>query len=262
MRAAPRPSGEDPPERPVVRWLGHATVLMELGGVRLLTDPVLRSRILHIRRVAPPVDPAHHAELDAVLVSHLHRDHLDVPSLRRLERETTRLVVPAGTGRLAARQGFESVAELSPGQQLRIGDAVVQAVPAVHDGGRNPLGMKVQPLGYLVEGAGVRVYFAGDTDLFDAMADLGELDLALLPVWGWGPSLGGGHLDPAGAARALTLLRTRVAVPIHWGTLFPGLRNDRRARLTDPPHEFAREAARVAPGVEVRVLAPGEATGV
>ena len=113
-----------------------------------------------------------------------------MPSLRRLDRETTRLVVPAGTGRLAARQGFESVAELSPGQQLRIGDAVVNAVPAVHHGGRNPLGVKVQPLGYLVEGAGVRVYFAGDTDLFDAMADLGELDLALLPVWGWWPPPG------------------------------------------------------------------------
>jgi L-ascorbate metabolism protein UlaG (beta-lactamase superfamily) len=243
-----------------VRWLGHATVLMELGGVRLLTDPVLRDRILHIRRVAAPVDPEHHDALDAVLISHLHRDHLDVPSLRLIDREHTRVVVPAGGGQLAVREGFRSPAELVPGDELRIGDALVTAVPAVHDGGRNPLGAKVRPLGYLIEAAGVRIYFAGDTDLFAEMNELGPLDLALLPVWGWGPSLGGGHLDPEGAARVLTILSTRVAVPIHWGTLFPRGRRDREARLTDPPHEFAEAAARLAPGVEIRVLEPGEET--
>ena len=243
-----------------VRWLGHSTVLMELAGLRLLTDPVLRGRILHIRRVAPPVDPTHHAAVDAVLISHLHRDHLDAPSLRILERDRTRLVVPAGTGKLATRQGFASVTELARDDELRIGEALIRAVPALHHGGRNPLGTKVEPLGYVVEAAGARIYFAGDTEVFEGMAALGELDLALLPVWGWGPSLGSGHLDPKGAARALTILRTRVAVPIHWGTLFPHLRRDRKARLTDPPQEFAGEAARVAPGVEIRVLRPGEAT--
>ena len=243
-----------------VRWLGHSTVLIELGGVRLLTDPVLRDRLLHLRRVSASVRPTHYAALDAVLISHLHRDHLDVPSLRRLERAGTRLVVPAGAGAIAARHGFATMSELAVGEQLRVGAALVTAVPAVHDPGRNPLGTKAPPLGYVVESGGVRVYFAGDTDVYEGMGDLGELDLGLIPVWGWGPSLGEGHLDPEGAARALTLLRPRVAVPIHWGTLYPRGRSDPERRLVDPPHEFARAAARLAPEVEVRVLEPGAAT--
>ena len=96
------------------------------------------------------------------------------------------------------------------------------------------------------------------------MATLAEdLDAALLPVWGWGPTLGPGHLDPRAAADALRLLRPRLAIPIHWGTLFPiGLDRLRgkAGLLSDPPHDFAREAARLAPEVEVRLLQPGEAT--
>jgi L-ascorbate metabolism protein UlaG (beta-lactamase superfamily) len=88
------------------------------------------------------------------------------------------------------------------------------------------------------------------------MEALAPLDVALLPVWGWGPSLGRGHLNPRTAAETLRLLRPRVAVPIHWGTYFPIGRGGRR--LADPPHEFARHAAELAPDVEVRVLKPGD----
>ena len=97
-----------------VTWLGHSTVLIELGGVRLLTDPVLRERLLHMRRMAPAVDPALLTGLGAVLISHLHHDHFDVPSLRRLDRAATQLLVPAGSGRRAARRGFAKVIEVSP----------------------------------------------------------------------------------------------------------------------------------------------------
>jgi L-ascorbate metabolism protein UlaG (beta-lactamase superfamily) len=87
------------------------------------------------------------------------------------------------------------------------------------------------------------------------------LDLALLPVWGWGPKVGEGHLAPRTAAEALQLLRPRVAVPIHWGTFFPfWLRG--HSRLSDPPHEFARHASELAPGVDVRILQPGESAVV
>ena len=79
------------------------------------------------------------------------------------------------------------------------------------------MGRPADALGYVIAGGGRRVYFAGDTELFEEMSELRPIDLALLPVWGWGPSLNPGHLDPAGAARALALLRPRVAVPIHWG---------------------------------------------
>jgi L-ascorbate metabolism protein UlaG (beta-lactamase superfamily) len=132
-------------------------------------------------------------------------------------------------------------------------------VPAIHAGKRYPVGSSTEAVGYVIEADGRRVYFAGDTDLFDGMTDLGELDLALMPVWGWGPHLGAGHLDPERAAEAVALLEPRLAVPIHWGTLFPRINRDRAGRLTDPPHEFAASAARVAPAVDVRILAPGDA---
>ena len=91
------------------------------------------------------------------------------------------------------------------------------------------------------------------------MEDLaGDLDLALLPVWGWGTTLGSGHLDPGGAARVAAILQPRLAVPIHWGTLFPiGMARRRPELLHDPPREFAAQVAALAPDVEVRIVEPG-----
>ena len=243
-----------------VTWLGHSTVLLELSGVRLLTDPVLRSRIAHLVRVAQPVDQASLTPLDAVLISHVHRDHFDLPSLQSLSRDA-HLVVPAGAGGLAAEQDFRIVTELTPGDEIHIGSVTVTAVPALHGGRRDPLGRSAEAIGYVVSGRSA-VYFAGDTDLFDGMAELASLlDVALLPVWGWGPSLGQGHLDPQRAARALALLRPRIAIPVHWGTLFPvGLSRLRPKPLKEPPLVFEEHAARLAPDVDVRILAPGETT--
>ena len=243
-----------------VTWLGHSTVLLELSGVRLLTDPVLRSRIAHLVRVAQPVDQASLTPLDAVLISHFHRDHFDLPSLQSLSRDA-HLVVPAGAGALAAEQDFRVVTELTPGDEIRIGSVTVTAVPALHGGRREPLGPSAETIGYVVSGRST-VYFAGDTDLFDGMAELASLlDVALVPVWGWGPSLGQGHLDPQRAARALALLRPRIAIPVHWGTLFPvGLSRLRPKTLKEPPLVFEEHAARLAPDVDVRILAPGETT--
>lgn len=231
-------------------------MLLELGGVRLLTDPVLRDRVGHLRRRSTSPDVAAAAELDAVLLSHLHGDHADLPSLRRLDRGT-RLLVPRGAGDFARRAGFAEVEELAPGDETRVGELTVRAVPAVHDERRRPLGgPRAAAIGYLIR-AGCSVYFPGDTDLFDEMDGLEPgLGVALLPVWGWGPTLGRGHLDPAGAAQAAARLRPRVAVPIHWGTFFPLLSRP-RDRLTAPPREFAAQVARLAPAVEVRVLEPG-----
>jgi len=210
--------------------------------------------------VAEPVDRAALAPLDALLISHFHRDHFDLPSLRSLPRDA-HLVVPTGAGGLAAQQDFRAVTELTPGDHVRIGSVTVTAVPALHDGRREPLGPSAGAIGYVVSGRSA-VYFAGDTDLFDGMEQLSSrLDVALLPVWGWGPSVGEGHLDPPRAARALALLRPRIAIPVHWGTLFPaGLSRLRPRTLKEPPLVFEDEAARLAPDVEVRVLAPGEDT--
>jgi L-ascorbate metabolism protein UlaG (beta-lactamase superfamily) len=103
------------------------------------------------------------------------------------------------------------------------------------------------------------VYFPGDTDLFEGMTELAGADVALLPVWGWGPNLGRGHLDPGRAAEAAALLRPRLAVPIHWGTLYPaGLRRVLPRPLADPGDAFVEAVARRAADVIVRVLRPGE----
>jgi L-ascorbate metabolism protein UlaG (beta-lactamase superfamily) len=240
-----------------VRWLGHSTVLLELDGVRILTDPVLRPWVLHLRRAAPVVTDELH-DLDAVLVSHLHYDHLDLPSLQRVDR-AVRVVVPRGAGALVRGKGFREVEELEAGAAVRVGPVLVRATHAEH-GSSRVLGAKSDALGYVLEGSR-RVYFAGDTGLFPEMTGLAAgLDLALVPIWGWGASLGPGHLDPRGAAEALTLLRPRMAVPIHWGTYYPvqSTRWKTPSFLREPVLEFQRWAAELAPEVDVRVLQVGD----
>jgi L-ascorbate metabolism protein UlaG (beta-lactamase superfamily) len=249
------------PHGGALTYVGHATVLLELNGVRLLTDPVLRARVMHLKRHGGAIAPESLGDLDAVLISHGHLDHLDFASLRLLATRERQLVVPRGIRRIVDDLGFGAVHELSIGAKVAIGDVTVTATPAEHDGRRHPFAEPQETVGYLIDGD-QRVYFAGDSDLFPEMEALADgLDTALLPVWGWGPSLGAGHLDPRAAARALTLLRPRLAIPIHWGTLFPfTLDRVRGHLLSEPPREFAREAERVAPDVEVRVLEPGEST--
>jgi L-ascorbate metabolism protein UlaG (beta-lactamase superfamily) len=239
-------------------WVGHATVLLEIGGVRLLTDPLLRTRLGHLRRHGTPPSPEATRDIDAVLVSHVHLDHLDMRSLRSVG-PGARAIAPRGAGRLLRKVGFSAIDELAPGEGVTVGGATITALPAVHPGRRRPFGPEIGTLGYDIAGA-QRVYFAGDTELFDDMRSLkGRFDVALVPVWGWGPSLGPGHLDPLGAAKAVALVRPLVAVPIHWGTFFPvGLEALRGSALVEPPRIFARHVAELAPEVEVRVLAPGE----
>jgi L-ascorbate metabolism protein UlaG (beta-lactamase superfamily) len=239
-----------------ITWIGHSTVLLELDGVRLITDPILRRRVAHLRRAATGPHRGESGALDAVLVSHLHYDHLDVASLRCLGR-TTRVLVPSGGGGMLRRRGFRAVTEVDVGDELRIGGVAIRATPAEHDGRRTPFSADAPALGYLVSGS-QRVYFAGDTDLFDGMRDVApQLDVALLPVAGWGPRLPPGHLDPTRAAQALVLLRPRIAVPIHWGTY----RRIGLGRAPDQPpapaQRFAELAAEFAPDVDVRVLPVG-----
>lgn len=232
----------------------------------MLTDPVFGGHVAHLRRHGGAVDADALGRLDAVLVSHAHLDHLDTASLRRLaaKRPQPALVIPRGLHGYVAKLGFDRVVELMAGEGAELAGLTIAATPARHDTRRHPLGQSTDAVGYLLGEPGRQVYFAGDTDVFPEMTRLAEaLDAALVPVWGWGPTLGPGHLDPRAAAAALRLLHPRLAIPIHWGTLFPiGLDRlgGKGGLLSDPPHEFAREAARLAPQVEVRVLQPGEAT--
>lgn len=234
-------------------------MLLEIGGTRILTDPLVFERLLILRRVASRLDPAYRRNLDAVLISHLHVDHLHVRSLLAIGRET-RIIMPAGGERLLTGPGFTRVEGVAPGDVVTVGGVTVTATFAEHDGRRPPFGPSAPALGFVLEAGSTKVYFAGDTDVFPGMADLApDLDVAMLPVWGWGPRLGHGHMNPRTAALALRLLRPRYAVPIHWGTLWPyGFGRVVPGRLTDPPREFARFARRYAPDVRILLTPPGQ----
>jgi L-ascorbate metabolism protein UlaG (beta-lactamase superfamily) len=247
------PTGDPPPLR--ITWLGHATVLLELDGARLLTDPVLIKRLMHLKRVAAPVDESLLSDLDAVLISHLHYDHLDLRSLRMIGR-AVRIVVPIGAGEFLRERGFSHVTEVGVGGEVEIGGATIRPTPAEHGSKWSPFSERPRAMGYVVDGS-ARVYFAGDTDLFDGMSALAPLDVALLPVAGWGPRVPAGHLDPRRASQALTLLRPRVAVPVHWGT-YRRIALPRSAeQMREPADEFVRLAGEVAPDVDVHVLPVG-----
>ena len=242
-----------------LRYLGHATVLIELAGRRILTDPVLTDRIAFIRRTVVAPEAGHQQAIDAVLISHGHLDHLHRASLELVGRDVL-TIVPRGMGAMVRRWGFRHVLVADPHERFELGPLAVTATPAVHSGYRPPNGPRGIALGYLLEGEGRRIYFAGDTDLFDGMRTIGQprLDAALLPVWGWGPRLGEGHLDPERAAVAAGLLDARLTLPIHWGTLWPiGMRWG-RDRLADPPHRLAAEAKRLGLATRVVIAAPGD----
>lgn len=245
-----------------ITWWGHATCTVADSDVRVLTDPLFARRLAHLRRRRGALPPPSAWRADVALVSHLHADHLHVPSLARLS-EGTRLVVPRGALRAVPglrRLTHLRIVEVRAGDVTRVGALRVRAVPARHDGRRLPVGRHHSPaLGYVIEGE-ARTYFAGDTGLFDEMArEVGRVDVALLPVGGWGPYLGEGHLDAGRAAEALARLAPRSAVPVHYGTYWPiGMDAVRPHEFHAPGDEFARLAAERAPGVAVHRLGHGE----
>jgi len=244
-----------------VTWGGHATVLIELDGVRIVTDPVFRTRVIHLLRHVPEPGPDFTHGIDAILISHLHFDHLDLPTLKRFDRGVT-VIVPAGAGAMIRRAGFDKVIEMLAGEDVPVGDVKVRAVNAEHDGRRHPLGAAVDALGYVIAGSR-QIYFAGDTDVHPGLPEISEqaggLEVALLPIWGWGHKLGPGHMDPRGAAQAAALLRPELTVPIHWGTYFPiGMKGIRGRLLEKPVNAFSQQMGEIAPGLQSQVLRPGE----
>jgi L-ascorbate metabolism protein UlaG (beta-lactamase superfamily) len=258
---APSADERQPTEHHVtdrLTFLGHSTVLVDLDGVRVLTDPVRGHVALAIRRHVPAALLETLAGLSAVFISHGHLDHLDLPSLRALPGEPA-LIVPAGLGRVVSKVARGPVHELRVGDRLQVGELTVEAIHAEHPRRRSLLSAAESALGALMSGS-TNVYFAGDTDLFPQMKDLsGRVDVALLPVSGWGPTLGRGHLDPGRAAEAAVRIDPAIVTPIHWGTLYPlGLRRLTGGRFEAPVEAFREALAARDPGIDVRILQPGQ----
>jgi L-ascorbate metabolism protein UlaG (beta-lactamase superfamily) len=246
-------------------WLGHATVVLELDGVRLLTDPLLRARAGPLRRRGPAPTSADVADVDAVLISHLHHDHAELTSIRMLP-DLPLLTGPHNAAFLRKRKltgvGLaDTWWEAGPD-----GSGVeVRLVRADHHARKMPHRPN-DAYGHLVRTPTWRVWLAGDTSLYPEMVELpdlagGPIDLAVVPVGGWGPRLSGGHMDPEQAARACAVVGARAAVPYHWGTFYvPSQRNTPRGWMDRAGPAFAEALAEQAPGCEARVLRPGDTT--
>jgi L-ascorbate metabolism protein UlaG (beta-lactamase superfamily) len=234
-----------------VTWWGHATATVEIGGVRVVTDPVLVDRLFHLRRygVTPTVEAR---AADLVLLSHLHGDHIHLRSLRRIPPEAP-VVAPRGAGRLLSRVGRQDVRTVVPGDVVDVAGVRVEVLEATHDDRRSPLSQVRGPaLGFRVEAGDHSFWYPGDTGLRDDMAEVRPVDLALVPVGGWGPTLGPLHMDPDEGAEAVRLVGARWAVPVHWGTFWPVA----LSRITPARHTalFVTPGPRVA--VALRTAAP------
>lgn len=246
---------------PSVRWIGHATALIEDQGDVWLTDPIFSDAILGLRhRLHPPGVPLEKIPAPRfAVISHNHYDHLDAPTIERLPASTV-MVVPLGLAGWMRDEGREHVTELDWWQSAVIGDWTITCLPAQHWSIRTLDRNETLWASWLVEGHGRRYYFAGDTGYFPGFAEYGRrfgpIDVALLPIGAYAPRwfMAYQHMDPAQALRAFEELDARYLVPVHWGTF----------RLSDepldePPRELARVAASRPDLTErIKVLAIGE----
>jgi L-ascorbate metabolism protein UlaG (beta-lactamase superfamily) len=243
-----------------VTWWGHASATVETGPSRVAVDPVLSDRLIHLVRFA--TTPAAEAtDADLVLISHLHHDHCHLPSLARFGTDVP-ILVPRGGESLLARLGPERLVPVAPGDVVERAGVRVEVLPATHDGRRHQLSRARPPaLGFRIENEAGAWWFPGDTELRDDMASIDPVDLALVPIGGWGPTLADGHMHPEHAAEAVGRVGARWAVPVHWGTFWPlGLRRIARANhhrlFVSPGQRFSDALAGSA--TEVVVLVPGQ----
>jgi L-ascorbate metabolism protein UlaG (beta-lactamase superfamily) len=247
-----------------ITWVGHSTVVLDIDGVRLIADPLLRANAGILRRRGNSPDPRAWTGAEAVLLSHLHHDHADLASLRWL----------AGAPILAAD---ENAAWL---RRRGLNGQAVNARSWVHVGRTQAVGVKLAPAihrarpmphrpnvanGHLVGAPSGTVWVAGDTELFPGLADLpgsadGAIDVAIVPVGGWGPRLSKGHMGPLEAAIACRLVGARWAVPVHWGTLHvPGGHLWPKGWMDSAGEAFAAALTTESPRCRPLVLAVGEA---
>jgi N-acyl-phosphatidylethanolamine-hydrolysing phospholipase D len=240
------------PAGPTMTWIGHATVLVQMDGVTLLTDPIWSNRASPLsfagpRRFVPPALPIDALPpIDAVVVSHNHYDHLDLDTLRALSARGTRFLVPLRVGALLRAEGIGPVDELDWWESRTVGGVEVHCVPARHWSARS-LTDRDETLwaGWAIVGPTRRFYFAGDTGYTGSFADiaarLGPFDLVALPIGAYAPPamMQPVHMNPEEAVQAALDLRATHALGVHYGTF-----DLTEEPLDEPPRRFHAEGAR------------------
>jgi L-ascorbate metabolism protein UlaG (beta-lactamase superfamily) len=243
-----------------ITWLGHSTMLIESGRVRVLTDPVFGDRVSPVsfagpRRIHPvPASIAQLPILDAILVSHDHLDHLCKTSMQELAKLRVPVITSLGVGAHLERLGVETIVELDWWEHHALlgGDLRFTAVPAHHFSGRSLTDRNATLWSsWVIETARHRLFFSGDTGLHDGMTTIAErmgpFDLTMLEIGAWNPAWGDIHLGPANALRAFDRLGGGTLLPMHWGTFDLGLH---------PWDEPAEMLFALAQGTNARVLTP------
>ncbi len=215
-------------------WIGHSSFLLQLGGLNMLIDPVMSSSLGGVvpRNVAPGLSwSALPKKIDVVMITHNHRDHMDVPTLKKLGPHPLYLV-PHGMRHWFLKNGFPQVQELEWWQQTQVGNAIMTFVPAQHWSRRGLMDMNTSWWGgFVMEHDGFRLYHAGDTAWFDGFRDIGRrcgpIDVAMLPIGAYAPRwfMRHQHMDPDDALKAFVALEAKLFVAMHWGTF----------KLTDEP---------------------------
>jgi len=247
-----------------ITWLGHSTLVIEIDGRTILTDPVFGERTSPLtwlgpkRWYAPPIALAELPELDAVLISHDHYDHLDYPTIAAMKDWDTVFVAPLGVGAHLEYWGVpgDRIVELDWWDRTEVNGLEIVCTPARHASGRTVFDQdRTLWAGYALVGAQHRVYFSGDTGLFPAMREIGErfgpFDATMIETGAYNRAWPDWHLGPEQAVVAHQMVRGRVMFPVHWGLV------DLAYHAWTEPAERVLAAAQIAE-VDVVVPRPGE----
>lgn len=265
VEARVRGDFERPPESGLrITWLGHAGAVVEIDGLRVLTDPVWSARVSPSSAVGPrrffepPIPLEDLPPIDAVLISHDHYDHLDMATVRTLALRGTLFLVPLGVGAHLEKWGVApaQIRELDWGKSETLGSVTLSAAPARHFSGRRLTDEDAtQWASWILTGPRHRVFYSGDSGYFDGYRAIGEehgpFDATLMSLGAYGPTWPQIHMNPEEVAQAHVDVRGGLLIPVHWGTFNLAFHD-----WNEPPTRLAAAAEKA--GARLLVPRPGQ----